>query len=582
MSSAPSPRLARPADTGVAARPRPASRGERGVSIVLAMLVIFVLIVVVFEIRYSASVEQDQARMIVESRRMGLLADAGRRQAESALIMDVEQGQGEGEEGGAPLDDGGGGGGGGGGGPVGMGGGGGGGGGDESGGDEAGGDESGEGGEADVSQTTATTDSRLDEWNDPLALAPSFGEDFQVLVEVEDEDGKVNLLGQWSTDQAQSDSQREILLVLLDKAFEGTSLDISFADAMQISDRLGDWARGNRGGFDPIPTPPLKTSNAEDAAEEGGTDQTVLMLDEKNRPLTLDELGLIEGIRPEHLRGFVENDEYYPGLDRYLTIWSQLELKPPPPEADPFANSPFSKFTQGSLFDQSLGQSGDEQPEPPEEFAPDPTNNGLVNVNTAPLLVLRALAPTDVPTSFLEKLDEFRRKIDELKQSDEIAASDSLFTEDKLKTPGQEDKADTSEKDEDEEDPTKYVFTTVEEVIDKVEQEFGLTLGLEPAVESTFLSRLAVTSNVFTIKVLVYTLVDDATTGQKRFGRRASYRTVVWRMVTTDGCRMLTLLPLEACYDPRRPRDYGLDLDEFGEDHADQVRERQAELGSKF
>jgi len=537
-------------------RLRPATRGERGVSIVLAMLVLFVLVVVVFEIRYSASVEQDQARMIVEARRMGLLADAGRRQAESALIMDVEQAQGEegteGQTGGE-------------------------------GGEGMGGDESGESGEPDISQTTATTDSRLDEWNDPLALAPTFGEDFQVLVEVEDEDGKLNLLGQWSPDQEQSDAQREILLVLLDKAFEGTTLDISFADAMQITDRMGDWTRGNRGAFDPIPTPPLKTTNAEDAAEEGGTDQTVLTLDEKHRPLTLEELGLIEGLRPEHLRGFIENDEFYPGLDRFLTIWSQLELKPPPPEADPFANSPFSKFTQGSLFDQTMGESPDEQAEPPAEFAPDPTNNGLINVNTAPLLVLRALAPSDLPTSFLEKLDEFRRKIDELKTADEISQGDSLFAQDKLATPGQEDEAASGSSDEeDEKDPTKYVFTTVEEVIDKVEQEFGITLGLEPAVESTFLSRLGVTSNVFTIKVLIYTLIDDPSTGEKRFGRRTSYRTVVWRMVSTDNTRMLTLLPLEPCFDPRRPKDYGLDLDEFGEDHADRVRERELELGAGF
>lgn len=567
MSPVPPPRL------------RPAARGERGVSIVLAMLVLFVLVVVVFEIRYSASVEQDQARMIVEARRMGLLADAGRRQAESALIMDVEQAQGEegaegqtgdeGQGGGGLFGDGGGDGGGGGGG-------------DGGGGEGMGDEESGES-EADISQTTATTDSRLDEWNDPLALAPSFGEDFQVLVEVEDEDGKINLLGQWSPDQEQSDAQQEILLVLLDKAFEGTTLDISFADAMQILDRMGDWARGNRGAFDPVPTPPLKTTNAEDAAEEGGTDQTALTLDEKHRPLTLDELGLIEGLRPEHLRGFIENDEFYPGLDRYLTIWSQLELKPPPPEADPFANSPFSKFTQGSLFDQSLGQSGEEQAEPPAEFAPDPTNNGLINVNTAPLLVLRALAPSDLPTSFLEKLHEFRLKIDELKTEDQISQGDSLFSQDKLKIPGQEDEAASGSSDEeDDQDPTKYVFTTVEEVIDKVEQEFGITLGLEPAVESTFLARLGVTSNVFTIKVLIYTLIDDPDTGEKRFGRRASYKTVVWRMVSTDGTRMLTLLPLEPCFDPRRPVDYGLDLDEFGEDHADRVRERELELGAGF
>jgi len=433
----------------------------------------------------------------------------------------------------------------------------------------------------------ASTDSRLDDWNDPLALAPSFGEDFQVLVEVEDEDSKINLLGEFAPDQAVQSAHHDILITLLDKAFEGTSLDISFSDAIQILDRLDDWARGNRGAFDPIPSPPLKKSNAEDAAEAGGTDQSILTVDEKNRPLTLDELGLLEGIRPEHLRGFVENEEFHPGLDRYLTLWSELELKPPPPEPDPFANSPFSKFTQGSLFDKQMGQSQDQQPEAPPDVVPEPTNNGLVNVNTAPLVVLRALAPPDVPTSFLEKLDEFRRKIDELKKEGAVGASDSLFSQDKLATPGQKkdsskDSSSSSSQDE-QKDPTKYVFSTVEEVIDKVEQEYGITLGLDPAVQSTFLSRLAVTSNVFTIKVLVYTLVDDpSNAGHQRFGRHASYRTVVWRMVTDDGARMLTLLPFEPYFDPRRLKDYGLDLDQFVEDHEAKLRDLQSPHGAGF
>jgi hypothetical protein len=562
------------------------------VSIVLAMLVLFVLVVVVFEIRYSASVEQDQARMIVEGRRMGLLADAGRRQAESALILDVEQGQGEEGNGGAPGGDAGGAGGDGGGaqGDGGLFGGGHGGGGDsggDNGGDSGGDGESGDGSTPDVAQTTASTDSRLDDWNDPLALAPAFGEDFQVLVEVEDEDSKINLLGEFALDQDVQNGRHEILIALLDKAFEGTSLDISFSDAIQILDRLDDWARGTRGAFDPIPSPPLKKSNAEDAAEAGGTDQAILTVDEKERPLTLDELGLLEGIKPEHLRGFVENDEFHPGLERYLTLWSELELKPPPPEPDPFANSPFSKFTQGSLFDKQMGQSQEQQPETPPDVVPAPTNNGLVNVNTAPLVVLRALAPTDVPTSFLEKLDEYRRKIDELKKEGAVGASESLFSKDKLATPGEKKDSTSgssgSSQDDEQKDPTKYVFSTVDEVIDKVEQEFGITLGLDPNVQSTFLSRLAVTSNVFTIKVLVYTLVDDqSNVGHQRFGRHASYRTVVWRMVTDDGARMLTLLPFEPYFDPRRLKDYGLDLDQFGDDHDERLRELQTPHGAGF
>jgi hypothetical protein len=564
-------------------------------------------VVVVFEIRYSASVEQDQARMIVEARRMGLLADAGRLQAESALIMDIESKQSgdDANASGTPMDGSGGQGGSGGqqggssgqagssghsgssgaaGGLLGAG--------SGSGASGSTGGTGAEGGGDSVAETTASTDSLLDEWNDPVALAPSFGEDFQVLVEVEDEDSKVNLLGLWTADETQREAQRQIMVTLLDKAFEGTTLDLSFPDAISILDRLDDWARGNRGAFDPIPAPALKKSNAEDKAEEGGVDQTATEVQEKNRPLTLDELGLIEGIKPEHLHGFVENDEFHPGLERYLTIWSQLEMKPPPPVADPFGNSPFTKFTQGSLFDKTMGQSPDQPTAPPAELPPTPTNDGLVNVNTAPLVVLRALAPDDVPTSFLEKVVEFRKKINELKQQGAAGMSDSLFSQDKLKTPGATDDGSgssgssgasgSSSDNNKDDDPSKYVFTTVNDVIDKVEQEFELTLALDPAVQTTFLSRLAVTSNVFTIKVLVYTLAEDNKSGEKVFGRHASYRAVVWRMVTTDGARMLTLLPLEPYFDARRFKDYGHDLSDFKDEHADRLREQEQQVGQGF
>ena len=53
-------------------------------------------------------------------------------------------------------------------------------------------------------------------------------------------------------------------------------------------------------------------------------------------------------------------------------------------------------------------------------------------------------------------------------------------------------------------------------------------------------------------------------------------------MVTDDGVQMLTLLPLEPYFDPRRLADYGLDLDQFGEDHAELMREEAADLGLGF
>jgi hypothetical protein len=270
--------------------------------------VLFVLAVLVVEISFSAHVELDHAKAFVHSKAMDSLAEAARRQAESALVMDAEQsletGDDEGGGGGGP-----------GAGPFGG----------ADGGGE--GDEEAEEDEG-VSETTARTDSRLDEWNDALAMAPNFsGGQYQVYVEVEDEDGKINLLGLWSPEKDLRDAQREIVRTLLDKALEGTSMDISFADATAILDKLDDWVRGNRGSFDPIPVPVLKKTVAEDEASDGDQlDAAILDNPERHFPLTMGELALVGGLRPEQLAGFVEHDEFHPGLDRYLTLWSELEL----------------------------------------------------------------------------------------------------------------------------------------------------------------------------------------------------------------------------------------------------------------
>ncbi len=518
-------------------RPPPRRRGEHGVSILLAMLVLFVLAVVITELRYKAAVELDSARAFVEQRRMWYLADAARLQAEAVLLMDIEQAQDTSSAGGGgdPA--------------AGAGG-------DlfggADGGGSGGGDPSAGEGEdeqaASVADTTARTDSFLDEWNNPTSLAPALGQDYELYVEVVPEDGKLNLLGLWTADEQLADEQRAILRALLDRAFEGTSQDISYADATQLLDRLEDWGAGKRGSFDPVPKPLRKLSNEEEEQAESGVDTDVVDLDEVHLPLTLGELALIEGFSAEHLAGFVENDVFHPGLHEYLTLHSHLELKPAPPVQDnPFGGSP---FTQGSLFDKPspTGVPPGEETDPDgsgadeEEPPPSPTNDGFVNVNTAPLAVLRALAPDEIPTSFLEKIVEFRNRIHELKEGGALGMADSLFAQfdDGLAAAAEEE---SKFKDEEDEDITDFVFELPDEAIDKVEEEYGIELSVDPEYRTTFVGRLTVTSQVFTIKILVR---------DPRSGRRASYRSIVWRMVRDSGPVVVTLMPLEPFHDPRR------------------------------
>lgn len=530
------PRPARQ-DTPRRARPLPdARRGERGVSMVLALLVLFVITVVVLEVRFSASVELDHARAALYQTRMSWLANAARLQTQSVLLSDVEQAP-QGEE-------------------------------DESGAGAAAasgslfGSGSAEGGEEEENQQsiadmTARTDSRLDEWMNPAALAPALGQDFQILVEVVDEDGKINLLGLWSPDEDQRGPHREIVRRLLDKAFEGTSNDLSYIDATDILDGLDDWVDGNRGTFDPVPKPKLKPTNEQEQEEEGeGLQTSIIDTKGTHYPLTLGELAMIEGIEPAHLNGFVEDDEFHPGLMDYLTVFSHLEIKPPPVEEDLFEDSP---FTQGSLFDKSLGDSDTEEGAgdgASDDLMAEPTNDGLVNVNTAPHAVLLAIAPEDMPRSFIDKIVEFRLKIDELQDEAGLSSGSLLSAFD-------DDEGEASQTsdfgDDEEEDVVKFVFETPEEVISKVEEEFGIELILDPGVSDKFITRLTVTSQVFTIKILI---VDPET------GRRASWRTTVWRMLTADGARIITLLPLESYADPRRLKDFPGDLEELTDQRA--------------
>lgn len=500
-------------------------RSERGLSMVLAMLVLFVVLVVVFQTVDLSMSELDQAAHYVATAQMSFLAEACALQAGSVLLMDVEEREDQ-EEGGSGL-------------PSGFG--------QGQAGDDGGGGGSEDGGGDSAAEVTMNTDSFLDEWMNPSALAPPMGEGLTVYVEIQDEDSKINLLGLWAEDEDKRQEWRDVFIALLDKAFEGTSLEISAIDASDVLDELDDWVKGNRDGFRKAPLPPLKTSRAQDEAQEDSKlDTDIIENEEVHFPLTIPELAMIEGITREHVWGFVEDDVHYPGLIDYLTLWSELELKDPTEEEDAeFADSPFA----GSVFDDELN--GDEVEKPEDlEISAAPTAGGRVNVNTASLIVLRALAPEEIPTAFLDRVIEFRERINELRaEFDDNLGTFGSGTGSSIFGGG------NGEDPDDEKDPAHYVFQSENEVFDKVEAEWELSVFSDDEQKTIFTGRLGVLSNVFTIKILI----QDPETK-----RRASYRTVVWRM-ESDGedPRIITLLPLEEYVDTRRIEDYPEELDEL-------------------
>jgi type II secretory pathway component PulK len=514
-------------------------RGQQGAALILAFMALVVLLVVAGQIRFSASVEADYAGYFVRHRKLSMLADAARRQAESVLLVDLEDALAGGDQGQGQADL--------------------------------------SGGDADTADVVAQTDSRLDEWMNPGALAPAMGEGLQVFVEVVDEDSKLNLLGLWTENEEDEDAYREILVRLLDVAFEGTSRDLGYADATEFLDRLDEWQRGSRGLYETVPLPLLKRTDEQEESEILQLETAIFDANEGHFPLTLDELLLIGGLTREHMRGFVENDEFYPGLDEYLTLYSHLELKQEPEGDDFFAASPMGggESSQPGAFgtgptDTGVGE-GDE-----EVSVNSPTHDGLVNINTAKLPVLRAIARDGVPLSALELIIEFRDKVDELKE-DELSGS-SFFDDPSTDTQSGDDQGGGEGGDqgrgdggfasgfggaEEEKTAADYVFVDPVEVFGKIEDEFRVQVAADDMVKDDFARWFWVESQVFTIKVMVH---EPPSEGDGE-GVRRNYRTMVWRMDASDRPRILTLMPLEPYEDPRRlDRDFPQDLEDLSEE----------------
>lgn len=515
---------------------------------VLAMLVILVLMVVLAQVFYASMVEVGHAVSFSEGRRFSFIAEASAAEAKAALVLDLERDEAAGDTGGA-------------GGLF---------------GDSGDGGEGGASDEELAADVTTNSDSELDEWANVETLVPSVGDGLTILVDVVDEDSKINLLGLWAEDEDERERQREIVEKLLVGAFDGTSYAISSSDATSILDRLDDWVEGSRTNTTDrtsIPKPKLKPTIAEDSASDSEDEETTLFDDEQHLFLTMAELQMIEGIAPAQLWGFIEEGQFYPGLIDYLTIWSHLELKPEDDEDDdPFSASPFENASQTGLGSaDGGGEDEDDDDEDslggtPEESAAQPTNNGLVNLNTASYPVLRALAPDEIPNSYLERIVEFREMIFEYEE--ELYGDGGLFTQDDdLEDDdfGETDDGDDTDEDEDD-DITRFVFTDVNSVWEKIDEEFGIEPDFDGFLQGEFTRNFTTRSQVFTIKILILEPLDDTGGDADEISyRRRSYRTVVWRMQQAEGTQAVDLVPLEPFWDPRRVEDFGVDMGGLGD-----------------
>ncbi len=530
----------------------PASR-KSGAILILVMLVVLILAAVMVQIWISTDVDLQTALYRQSEFPLRQAAYGTFMQCCSALVQDL-QGEGEGSTGEGDPEGGGD---------------------DGSGGDPGlggmgGGDLGAEGG--------AANDSMVDNWARPGGISMAFSSEVEVKVLIRDEDGKFNILSILSEDEEFADESFERLIRVIDLFREGTRGDISRGSAHEIADSMKAWMKGGRDTHS-FPLPVVKTGKSDKDKEE-------LDKDPIDFPLTIEELVLCDEITENLFFGYIEDGERIPGLLEYITIYSNLVMDSPKvdeeegEEEDPYANEGGDE-----LGELPPGEEGDDGGgDPGEESEPVETNNGLININTAPLSVLKALLePEDIPYSILDHLGEFRSKAIEAYEEtlNDYGQSDNTFGgglgNDGGTGEGDEgDDGDTSGFD-DEEEEEDFIFKDPGEIFDRMEEYFQTTYDIEEDAKTEFSSLITVTSKVFTIYIMVQ---DPAGTNSRL------YRAVVWRRDGTGsegensgsdsfdsggGGQIITLVPLEQY---RHPMPYRPGEEERLDENLDEYRER--------
>ena len=500
-----------PSSARVPAARHPRRGSESGVVLILALFVILILLVIVPQFRYSARVERELAFNDVQDLQMESLARAGLMRARAALLVDLTDDQSEGEDfgdtGGPDT-------------------GGGGGGGATNGGSGA--DGSTGGAEGGGSQPTGLHVDSLDEvWaNGEFAL--EIGEDsgFKTRIVISDEDSKLNLLLLFAEDENYRKEWRQRLERALDLMRDGEPDDLSLSDASDLLDRIEKWMQGDRHDEE-LSTAPLASG-----------DWRNMVGKPVHAPLSLSELCLAGGVKPTLLHGFgIGEDEQYkwiPGLEQTLTVWSNVEMAEEKSPDDPNVQDP--------------DVSNDKRARPEAQGV----NNGRININTAPIWVLKSLFPdNEVPYASWDKFAEFRKEqLEELKRERTELANASDDEKERRK----QDEAKEPEQ-------ATYPFKTIDD-LRKVEGFSPDSSSMTPERWNKLASYLSVESNVFRITVMV-----GSTEARRRY---YVARSVVWRREEGDDSRCIPIVPFERV--PTSASDmqeFVKELDSWAENYAD-------------
>ncbi len=473
--------------------------GQRGTVLILAFLVMLILAVMVTQLFYSSSVDLRVAEHDKRNLQMELLARAGLRKAQVVLLLDLEDdsSSAEDQEGGS---------------------------GDEGGG---GGLPTGGGsgdGTGDGAQESATVDALDEDWatgDIPFELGSD--QRLRVKIHIEDEDRKFNLLLLGTREEEYRKEWRERMERAVDLMRDGKPRDFSSSEASDIVQRIEEWMKGERNDTLELTVAPL-------ASKEQRVDGSTF-----HPPLSLDELQLA-GLKDRTLfTGFLEpasrRDEedrsWVMGVRSIFTVSTNLEMEGGSDDKggtnDGSGNDQEgeNKEEEDKKKEEEEDKKDDEKTDQEEEEA-EGVNNGRINVNTAPLCVLKALLPeSELPASAWDEYEEFRNE--HLKEILE-----------KLKNPFDDDK-DKDEEDRRKDDPDEpiYPLESIED-LRRFEAFSEKNTFLQPDTWDKLSSILAVQSNVFTVTVAV------GTTDEPH--QYFIVRSLFWRRRTGDETKIIPLV----------------------------------------
>jgi hypothetical protein len=445
----------------------PPRRGDEGFVLLFVLFVIVVIIVVTGQLSFSSSVDRQIARNTVQELQMENLAHGAILRGAAALLTDLDDDSKGGGDGTDPM--------GGGGGPT-------------SGGGPADGGSAPDNAGSKQKNQGPHVDSLDESWASGQ-ITMQLGEEggYQTRILITDEDAKLNLLLLLTEDEDYRKLWRTRFERAIDLMRDGQPQDLTNSDASDYLDRFTSWMQGDRQN-DELSLAPLATG----IWKNGG--------DRSNYPpFSLREFTLTGDVNDALYYGFPygkdEDRKWVPGLEQTLTVWSNLEFKDATTEEN-------EKNAQ-----QNVDPSVDAKPKDRPEAAG--MNNGRLNVNTAPIWVLKSLfSDSEIATSAWDDYEEFRKKtLDEKKKERDNFNGDDSST--------------SSTKDKAEPGPTDPIYPL--KTIDDLRRFKGFAPegGIAPDVWNKLAELLSVESNVFTITVLV---------GTTELPRRFYVaRSVVWR-----------------------------------------------------